>query len=127
MAGGADPVGVALALVYPLADLLILVAIVTVLLRHPSDGNRSAIGWLAVSAALGVTDDLFRSLLLARGGTLGTVWADALHLAASIALIISAELFLRAPRPAYASRVSLPRSAFVAALPFIAAGITYTL
>jgi diguanylate cyclase (GGDEF)-like protein/PAS domain S-box-containing protein len=126
-ARGAAPLGVALALVYPLADLLILVAIVTVLLRHPSDGNRSALGWLAVSAALGVADDLFRSLLLARGGTLGTVWADALHLAASIAFIVAAELFLRVPRPAESSRASAPRSPFVSALPFVAAGITYAL
>src|SRR5204862_7572791 len=99
-AHGAAPLGVDVALVYPLADLLILVAIVTLLLRHPADGNHAALGWLAVSAAFGVADDLFSSLLLARGGTLGTVWADALHLTASIALIVSAELFLRAPRPA---------------------------
>jgi diguanylate cyclase (GGDEF)-like protein/PAS domain S-box-containing protein len=126
-AHGAAPLGVALALVYPLADLLILVAIVTLLLRHPTDGNHSALGWLAVSAAFGVADDLFRSLLLARGGTLGTVWADALHLTASITLIISAELFLRAPRPADSTRTSIPRNPYVAALPFVAAGITYAL
>jgi len=127
MARGAPPFGVALALVYPLADLLVLVAIVTVLLRHPTDGNRSAITWLAVSAAFGVADDLFRSLLLARGGSLGMVWADALHLTASIALVIAAELFLRAPHPAEGPRTSVPRIRFVAALPFVAAGITYAL
>ena len=127
MARGAAPLGVALALVYPLADLLILVAIVTVLLRHPSDGNRSALGWLAVSAALGVADDLFRSLLLARGGALGTVWAEALHLTASIALIVAAEIFLRVPRPAERAHASVPRSPLVSALPFVAAGITYVL
>jgi len=126
-ARGAPPLGVALALVYPLADLLILVAIVTVLLRHPTDGNRSAITWLAVSATLGVADDLFRSLLLARGGSLGTVWADALHLAASIALVVAAELFLRAQQPAEGVRAAGPRFRFVPALPFVAAGITYAL
>jgi diguanylate cyclase (GGDEF)-like protein/PAS domain S-box-containing protein len=127
MARGAPPLGVALALVYPLADLLILVAIVTVLLRHPTDGNRSAIAWLAISATLGVADDLFRSLLLARGGSLGTVWADALHLAASIALVVAAELFLLTPRPADGVRTSAPRIRFVATLPYVAAGITYAL
>jgi diguanylate cyclase (GGDEF)-like protein/PAS domain S-box-containing protein len=127
VARGAPPLGVALALVYPLADLLILVAIVTVLLRHPTDGNRSALAWLAVSAVLGVADDLFRSLLLARGGSLGTVWADALHLAASIALVVAAELFLLAPRPTESSRAPVPRIRFVATLPFVAAGITYAL
>jgi len=126
-ARGAPPLGVALAMVYPLADLLILVAIVTVLLRQPTDDNRSAITWLAVSAALGVADDLFRSLLLARGGSLATVWADALHLAASIALVVAAELFLRTPGPAESARASMPRFRFVATLPYVAAGITYAL
>ena len=127
VARGAAPLGVALALVYPLADLLILVAIVTVLLRHPTDGNRSALSALAVSAAFGVADDLFRSLLLARGGSLGTVWADALHLAASISLVVAAELFMRAPRPVESPRASARRVRVVAALPFVAAGITYAL
>ncbi|MEO8563480.1 MAG: sensor domain-containing diguanylate cyclase [bacterium] len=127
VSGAAPPLGVALALVYPLADLLILVAIVSVLLRHPADGNGRAVGWLATSAALGVADDLFRSLLLARGGLFGTVWADALHLAAAIALIISAELFLRDPQPADPTRGAAARGRFVSALPFIAAGVTYAL
>jgi diguanylate cyclase (GGDEF)-like protein/PAS domain S-box-containing protein len=125
--GAAPPLGVALALIYPLADLLILVAIVSVLLRHPADGNGRAVGWLAISAALGVADDLFRSLLLARGGLFGAVWADALHLAAAIALIISAEMFLRDPQPAESSRRVAARGRFVSALPFIAAGVTYAL
>jgi diguanylate cyclase (GGDEF)-like protein/PAS domain S-box-containing protein len=73
-----------------------------------------------------VADDLFRSLLLARG-SLGTVWADALHLAASIALVVAAELFLRSPRPAEGHRAAGPRFRFVPALPFVAAGITYAL
>jgi diguanylate cyclase (GGDEF)-like protein/PAS domain S-box-containing protein len=125
--GIASPVGVALALLYPLADLLILVAIVTVLLRHPADGNRRASGWLAISAALGVADDLFRSLLLARGGALATVWADALHLAAAIALIVAAEIFLRDPHSSDSTPTVKAGSRLVSALPFIAAGVTYTL
>ncbi|MDB4881797.1 MAG: hypothetical protein JWL95_563, partial [Gemmatimonadetes bacterium] len=125
--GMASPAGVLLALVYPLADLLILVAIVTVLLRHPADGNRTATGWLAISAALGVADDLFRSLLLARGGALGTVWADALHLTAAIALIVSAELFLRDPRSGATHHDTAGGSPLVSALPFVAAGVTYAL
>ena len=127
-ANGIAPVaGIALALVYPLADLLILVAIVTVLLRHPADGNRRAIEWLAISAALGVADDLFRSLLLARGGAFGTVWADALHLAAAIALIVSAELFMRDPHSAETGPDEVGGSRLASALPFIAAGVSYAL
>ena len=124
--GAAPALGVALALLYPLADLLMLVTIVSVLLRHPADGNGRAVGWLAISSALGVADDLFRSLLLARGGLFGAVWADALHLTAAIALIISAELFLRDPQPAD-SRDTAVRGRLVSSLPFIAAGVTYAL
>jgi diguanylate cyclase (GGDEF)-like protein/PAS domain S-box-containing protein len=124
--GAAPAIGVALALLYPLADLLMLVTIVTVL-RRPTDERRGALGWLAISAALGVADDLFRSLLLANGGRFGVVWADALHFAACIALVVSAELFLRAPHDARPSR-RVPLSGwFVSALPFLAAGWTYAL
>jgi len=124
--GAASPVGVGLALFYPLADLVLLVAIVTVLRRRPSDGNRHAIGWLGISAALGVGDDFFRSLLLARSA-FGTVWVDALHLAAAIALVVAAEMFLRDPHPSD-GRLETPRwNRLVSALPFIAAGVTYAL
>jgi diguanylate cyclase (GGDEF)-like protein/PAS domain S-box-containing protein len=125
--GVASPLGVALALVYPLADLLILVAIVTVLLRRPADDHRHALSWLAISAALGVLDDLFRSLLLARGGPFAPVWADALHFAACIALVASAELFLRAPRYSDRARGAPSASRFISALPFVAAGASYAL
>ena len=127
VSGAAPALGVALALLYPLADLLILVTIVTVLLRRPADGDRRALEWLAISAALGMADDLFRSLLLAQGGPLGVVWADALHFAACIALVASAERFLHdsddareAERPAHVTR-------FASALPYLAAGWTYAL
>jgi hypothetical protein len=63
----ASPLGVALALVYPLADLLILVTIVTVLLRRPiEDHRRRSRGWPS-ARRFGVIDDLFRSLLLRAG------------------------------------------------------------
>jgi diguanylate cyclase (GGDEF)-like protein/PAS domain S-box-containing protein len=125
--GVASSTGVALALVYPLADLLILVTIVTLLLRRPVESHRHALGWLAISSALGVVDDLFRSLLLARSGPLAPVWADALHFAAGIALVVSAELFLRGPRAAGRTHATLPTVRFVSALPFVAAGASYAL
>ena len=127
VSGAAPPVGVALALVYPLADLLILVTIVTVLLRRPPDGDRRALEWLAISAALGVADDLFRSLLLARGGVLGVVWADALHFAACIALVASAERFVHASGLGSTPGRPAPVTRFASFLPFLAAGWTYAL
>ena len=125
--GIASPTGVALALVYPLADLLILVTIVTVLLRRTVDDHRHALGWLAISSALGVVDDLFRSLLLAGTGPLAPVWADALHLSAGIALVASAELFFRVPRETGRGDGAAPTRRFVSALPFLAAGASYAL
>jgi len=127
--GIASPLGVTLALVYPLADLLILVTIVTLLLRGPVSDHRHALGWLAISAALGVADDLFRSLLLARAGPFAPVWADALHFAAAIALVASAELFLRASSYADRARGAHPagRLSFVSTLPFLAAASSYAL
>ena len=124
--GTASTIGVALALLYPLADVLMLVTIATVL-RRPTEERRSALGWLAISAALGVADDLFRSLLLANGGRFGVVWADALHFAACIALVVSAELFLRAPLDGKQSQRVPLSGRFVSALPFLAAGWTYAL
>ena len=125
--GVASSIGIALALAYPLADLLILVTIVTVLLRRPIDDHRHALAWLAISATLGVADDLFRSLLLARTGPLAPVWADALHFAAGIALVVSAELFLRAPRDAHRGAGTQPTIRFVSTLPFLAAAASYAL
>jgi diguanylate cyclase (GGDEF)-like protein/PAS domain S-box-containing protein len=125
--GIASTIGVALALVYPLADLLILVTIVTVLLRRTVDDHRHALGWLAISSALGVVDDLFRSLLLAGTGPLAPVWADALHLSAGIALVASAELFFRVPRETGRGDGAAPTRRFVSTLPFLAAGASYAL
>ncbi|HEU4719756.1 MAG TPA: sensor domain-containing diguanylate cyclase [Gemmatimonadaceae bacterium] len=127
VSGAAPALGVALALVYPLADLLILVTIVTVLLHRPADGDRRALEWLAISAALGVADDLFRSLLLARGGPLGVVWADALHFTACIALVASAERFTHSSSGRDETGRAVLASRFVSALPFLAAGWTYAL
>jgi diguanylate cyclase (GGDEF)-like protein/PAS domain S-box-containing protein len=125
-AAGAPPLEVALALVYPLADVLVLVAVVTVLLRRHHDGTSHALGWLAVSAALGVGDDLFRSLLLAYGGAFGVVWVDALHLAAALALVVGAELFSATPDGDAGPR-GVRGARLVSALPLAAAAATNAL
>ena len=126
-AAGAPPLEVALALVYPLADVLVLVAVITVLLRPHQDGTPRALVWLAASAALGVGDDLFRSLLLAYGGAFGVVWVDALHLTAALALVVSAELFSGTRGADAASRHGARGARLVSALPLVAAGATYAL
>jgi diguanylate cyclase (GGDEF)-like protein/PAS domain S-box-containing protein len=122
-----EPITVALALVYPLADLLLLVGIVTLLLRRPADGNRRAIGWLCAGTVLSVVADLAFNLVRAENGRRGASWADAIYLATYVALVAGAELFWRDPRPAEAPREPVRIGRLVSSLPFVAAGATYAL
>src|SRR5258708_19558649 len=57
-AATASPSALAFALLYPLADLLLLVGVVTLVLRRPVEDHRGAIVWLGVSTALLVLSDL---------------------------------------------------------------------
>jgi diguanylate cyclase (GGDEF)-like protein/PAS domain S-box-containing protein len=126
-AATASPTALAFALLYPLADLLLLVGIVTIVLRRPVEDHRGAIVWLGVSTALLVLSDLVFNLGILQTGRRARFGTDALYLATFLSLVVSAELFLRHP----ASRgpaLQHPRFARVAsALPFAAAGATYTL
>jgi diguanylate cyclase (GGDEF)-like protein/PAS domain S-box-containing protein len=124
----ASPEAIVLALLYPLADLVVLVGITTIVLRHPLDDHRGAITWLGVSYALAVVADLAFNLVTIVGGKRSLLATDALYLATYLSLLVSAELFLRsaitAARPARDHR-RLSRAATV--LPFVAAGATYAL
>jgi diguanylate cyclase (GGDEF)-like protein/PAS domain S-box-containing protein len=129
LAGGtAAPDAIALALLYPLADLAVLVGVTTIVLRHPLDDHRGAITWLFVGYALAVLADLVFNLVALVGGGRSLLATDALYLATYLSLLVGAELFLRSPvtvaRPSgQHSRLSRAASA----LPFVAAGATYVL
>ena len=118
---------VILPLLYPLADLLMLVGITTVALRRPLDDHRGAIVWLGISGALVVCADLVISLATMVGGRRSAFPTDLLFLATSIALLVSAELFLRSPTRAGSSREHHRLSNVASMLPFVAAGATYLL
>jgi diguanylate cyclase (GGDEF)-like protein/PAS domain S-box-containing protein len=126
-AATASPGALAFALLYPLADVLLLVGVVTIVLRRPVDDHRGAIVWLGVSTALLVMSDLVFNLEILQTGQRARVGTDALYLATFLSLVVSAELFLRHP----ASRGPAPQhprfTRIASALPFAAAGATYTL
>jgi diguanylate cyclase (GGDEF)-like protein/PAS domain S-box-containing protein len=124
----ASPDAIALALLYPLADLAVLVGITTIVLRHPLDDHRGAITWLFVGYALAVVADLSFNLVALVGGGRSLLVTDALYLATYLALLVGAELFLRSPVTAARPGRQHPRlSRAATTLPFVAAGATFTL
>ena len=118
----------ALAFAYPLASMLVLLGVTTVLLRRPTDGNRLAFGLLVAGVAVGVVADLTFNLVQLETGGRSASWADAVFLLCYVMLIGSAELYLRRPAarrataPAPATRVQ-PLSP----LPYLAVATTYGL
>ena len=126
-ASSATPVEAAFALLYPLADLLLLVGITTIVLRRPLADHRGAIVWLGISTALGVVADLAFNLVLITSGSRSHPATDALYFATYLALLVSAELFLKAPSVPGLPRQQQHRARVASALPFVAAGATYLL
>ncbi len=124
---GAAPGAIAHAMFYPLADLLLLVGITTIVLRRPLDDHRGAIAWLGVSSALAVIADLAFNLVLLRGGQRSLLATDALYLGTYLSLMVSAELFLRSPSTQGSAREHPRLSRIASLLPFVAAGATYAL
>jgi len=64
-----------LAFAYPLASMLVLLGVTTVLLRRPIDGNRKAFGLLVTGVALGVVADLTFNLVQLEVGNRSASWA----------------------------------------------------
>ncbi|HET9013667.1 MAG TPA: diguanylate cyclase [Gemmatimonadaceae bacterium] len=118
---------IALALLYTLSDLLVLVGIASIVLRRPLDDHRGAIAWLGVSSALAVVADLAFNLVVINGGRRSMLATDALYLATYVSLMVSAELFLRSPSTAGSAREYRGLARIASALPFVAAGATYAL
>jgi len=117
-----------LAFAYPLASMLVLLGVTTVLLRRPIDGNRLAFGLLVTGVSVGVVADLtFNLVQLAEGGRSAS-WADGVFLICYVMLIGSAELYWRRPVPARSGSV-VPFTRFqpISPLPYLAVSTTYVL
>jgi diguanylate cyclase (GGDEF)-like protein/PAS domain S-box-containing protein len=117
-----------LAFAYPLASLLVLLGVTTVLLRRPIDGNRMAFRLLVAGLSVGVVADLTFNLVQLEAGSRSASWADGVFLICYITLIYSGELYWRRPvaRQA-ASPVPRTRLQPLSPLPYLAVGSTYLL
>jgi diguanylate cyclase (GGDEF)-like protein/PAS domain S-box-containing protein len=117
-----------LAFAYPLASMLVLLGVTTVLLRRPSDGNRLAFGLLVTGLSVGVIADLTFNLVQLEVGSRSASWADAVFLICYVMLIWSGELYWRQPVPRRTpSAVQVARFQPTSPLPYLAVGTTYVL
>ncbi|HEV8177369.1 MAG TPA: diguanylate cyclase, partial [Gemmatimonadales bacterium] len=117
-----------LAFAYPMASMLVLLGVTTVLLRRPVDGNRLAFGLLVTGVAVGVVADLTFNLVQLEVGSRSASWADAVFLLCYVMLIGSAELYWRRPVPRReTSALPLTRFQAISPLPYLAVGTTYAL
>ena len=117
-----------LAFAYPLASMLVLLGVTTVLLRRPIDGNRLAFGLLVTGVSVGVVADLTFNLVQLEVGGRSASWADAVFLICYVMLIASAELYWRRP-VARRSTSAVPVTRFqpVSPLPYVAVATAYGL
>jgi diguanylate cyclase (GGDEF)-like protein/PAS domain S-box-containing protein len=117
-----------LAFAYPLASMLVLLGVTTVLLRRPIDGNRRAFGLVVTGVSVGVVADLTFNLVQLAAGSRSASWADAVFLICYVMLIGGAELYWRRPvARREASAVPLTRFQAISPLPYLAVGTTYVL
>ncbi len=127
-AGGATFALTVLAFAYPLASLLILLGITTVLLRGPLDGNRRAFRLLVAGVGVSIIADLTFDLVLAQTNERSAGWTDAVYLLTYLLLIASAEYYYRHPVPGTAAPGEhRPRPHPVSPLPYVALIATYGL
>jgi len=117
-----------LAYAYPLASMLLLLGITTVLLRRPVDGNRLAFGLLVAGVTISIVADLTFNWIIRETGGRSASWIDAAYLLCYLLLIGSAELYYRHPR-ARQDGPSSPRPRFqpLSPLPYLAVAVTYGL
>ena len=117
-----------MAFAYPLASMLVLLGVTTVLLRRPIDGNRWAFGLMVTGVSVGVVADLTFNLVQLEVGSRSASWADAVFLVCYVMLIGSGELYWRRPvARREASAVPFTRFKAISPLPYLAVGTTYVL
>lgn len=113
---------------YPLAGLLVLLGIITVLLRRPSDGNWLAFRLLVAGCLLSIVADLVFNYILVDVGRRAVAWTDGIYLVVYILLVTSGELYYRQPiARARELPADEPLSQPLSPLPYVAAAGTYGL
>jgi diguanylate cyclase (GGDEF)-like protein/PAS domain S-box-containing protein len=117
-----------LAFAYPLAGMLLLLGIATVLLRRPVDGNRLAFGLLVSGVLVSIIADLTFNFVTLMVGGRSASWTDAVYLLCYVMLIGSAELYYRRPvAGSQAARTQRQRLQPLSPLPYLAVASTYAL
>jgi diguanylate cyclase (GGDEF)-like protein/PAS domain S-box-containing protein len=117
-----------LAYTYPLADLLLLLAVTTVLLRGPLDGNRLAFHALVAGISVSILGDLTFDVVLARTGERSAMWPDIVYLLAYLLLVASAEQYWRHPVPRmWGPEEQEPRPQPLSPLPYLASAAVLSL
>ena len=125
---GSSLVVTLMAFAYPLASLLVLLGVTTVLLRRPTDANRAAFALLVAGTVVGLVADLTFNWVSLEANARSAAWTDAVYLLCYIMLIASAELYLRRPMPLrVASNVPVTRLQQLSPLPYVAVATTYGL
>jgi diguanylate cyclase (GGDEF)-like protein/PAS domain S-box-containing protein len=129
VASGESSIAITLtAFAYPLASMLVLLGVTTVLLRRPIDGNRLAFGMLVIGVAVGVVADLTFTMISLKAGERSAAWTDGVYLLCYVLLIGSGELYLRRPAPLRAAaNVPVTRLQQLSPLPYLAVATTYGL
>ena len=124
-----DQLGAAvLTFAYPLASILVLVGITSVLLRGPIDRNRWAFGLLVAGVLLSVIGDLALGLVRIETGERGASLVDAVYLMVYLLMIASVELYHRRPLPRTTETEQYqPRSQPLSPLPYAAVALTFGL
>jgi diguanylate cyclase (GGDEF)-like protein/PAS domain S-box-containing protein len=118
----------AFAYAYPLASMLLLLGITTVLLRKPVDGNRLAFGLLVSGVLVSIIADLTFTLLTLMVGGRTAAWTDAVYLLCYVLLIGSAERYYRRPvATTHTAKAPRPRVQPLSPLPYLAVASTYAL
>jgi diguanylate cyclase (GGDEF)-like protein/PAS domain S-box-containing protein len=92
-----DAAAALLDLAYPVLDMLVLLALTTLLLRRPTDPNRLAFGLLVGSQGLGIIGDVAYTLIYKQGDYRGWAWTDALYATAYVLLVAAGERYVRRP------------------------------
>ena len=119
---------VVLTFAYPLASMMVLLGITTVLLRRPIDRNRWAFGLLVAGVLMSVIGDLLLGLVRIETGERGASLVDSFYLMVYLLLIASAELYYRRPVPR--TQVTDEQAADlqpISPLPYLAVAVTFAL
>jgi diguanylate cyclase (GGDEF)-like protein/PAS domain S-box-containing protein len=117
-----------LAFAYPLVSMLVLLGITTVILRRPTDGNKTAFALLVSAVTISVVADLtFNLFTLEMGGRTASL-IDGAYLLVYVLLLAGADLYYRRPMPRTTTGATpKPRIQPTSPLPYLAVATTYGL